>query len=236
MKQLMQPFTSFLLITVLCTCGPAQNKLCAQLRLTIDGGVAVANFDHKPVLPSSTQQIFGLTDGQSATLEPLESGYVGIAMAHHPQGKPWGWSTRLQFMKRGYRFVISGDPSNSDTSLAHSYTSFIDGMAQITTTISGRLSINAGPYLSLALREERLSGPPRNRPGTGTDYGLNAGLSYRFGRIGVTVNYQQSLRQYLTIEVDEAFITASGLSDYVAIQRKLHISALRIGLEYAIWE
>lgn len=140
-----------LALTLLCTCGLAQTTLSAQLRLTIDGGIAIANFDQKPILPASTRIVFGLSDGQTESFEPLESGFIGLGMAHQPWDKNWGWSTRLQFMKRGYLYMIEADPGvpTSRGRRVHSYTSFIDGMAQLTRTVAGKLRVNAGPYFSV---------------------------------------------------------------------------------------
>lgn len=216
--------------------------ISAQLRLTVDGGFAVASFNKKPVLPASTQAIFGLADDQTYRIEPVESGYVALGMAHQRSVDSWGWSTRLQYMKRGYIFLLDPSPTGSPRSgsPAQSYVSFIDLMAQATKTIFGKIQVNAGPYLSFAFHDLKnptlnLNGPD-TVPYTKTDYGINAGISYPFGRLSVTADYQLGLRRHNTASLNEAYIRASGISSATVLTTNPRISALRLGLEYAIWE
>ncbi len=220
----------------------APHALSAQLRLTVDGGITVASFNEKPVLPSSTPAIFGLTDEQTYEIEPLESGYLGLGLAHQRSISSWGWSTRLQYMKRGYRFVIDSAPIGSSRSgvPAQSYVSFIDLMAQATRTLFGKIRINAGPYLSFAFHDRKyptlnLNGPD-TVPYTRTDYGVNAGVSYPFGRLSITANYQLGLRRHDFTSLNEAYIMASGTSTAVVLKKNPRISAVRVGLAYDIWE
>jgi hypothetical protein len=231
-----------LLFTLVCTCGPASSSLSAQLQLTVDGGFAIATFDKNPVLPAETRAVFELDDNDTEKIEPLEGGYVGLGLAYQPIDKAWGWSTRLQYMKRGYRYRVERNTPTSFQRInrAFSYTTFIDLMAQATTRISGKLKLNAGPYFSMATNDYksfRLNlNDPDNAPNTRTDFGINAGLSYPFGRLSIMVNYQQSLRRYDFTSLNEAYIQASGLADAVVLDKTPRISALRLGLAYAIWE
>jgi hypothetical protein len=213
--------------------------LSAQLRLTIDGGISIGSFDQKPVLPASILSAFGLNNSFTEKIAPLGSNYVGLGMAHYPSGKVWGWSARLQYTQRGYRYVIESASSSRDTR-SHSYTSFIDGMAQLTRTVAGKLRINAGPYFSLAVRDNKYPGlnlnGPDYSPSTPVDYGFNAGISYPFERLSITVNYQRSLLRYSFAALDTAFNNANGSSNAVVIAETPRIGAIRLGLEFAIWE
>ena len=75
---------------LLLACIFLPGTISAQLRLTLEGGIAVADFDREPLLPAATRTVFGLADSQTEHFDPLESGYIGLGMAHHPADKPWG--------------------------------------------------------------------------------------------------------------------------------------------------
>ena len=233
----------FLLAAILLLAlGIVSHSLSAQLRLTIGGGFAAATFDKNPVLPADTRVVFELDDDDTEKIDPLEGGYIGLGLAYQPLEKAWGWSTRLQYMKRGYRYKVeSSNPASfQGANRAYSYTTFIDLMAQATTCIDKKLRLNVGPFVSLAIYDYKnsqfnLNGPDTS-PDTRTDYGINAGLRYPFGRLSITANYQQSLRRYNFSSLNAAYSNASGLSDAIVFNKTPRISVLRLGLEYAIWE
>ncbi|MFK8164278.1 MAG: outer membrane beta-barrel protein [Lewinella sp.] len=233
----------FLLVTTfLLVFGISSHALSAQLRLTVDGGFAFATFNKKPVLPADTRVAFVLDADDNENIDPLEGGYVALGLAHQPSNKAWGWSTRLQYMKRGYRYQIERNSPNSFQAIdrAYSYTSFIDLFVLATTSINGKLRLNTGPFISLAISDNKVPfynlNDPETSPDTRTDYGINAGLRYPFGRLSITANYQLSLRRYSFSSLNNAYSFAAGQPGLIALEKTPQISALRLGLEYAIWE
>lgn len=233
-------FRTLLLLTFLCTCGPAFSQVAkpvtdpkeisvSRLQLSVDAGVGYARFNDRPeiVFPTPSAAIMPNVTGEKLRATAGES--IGINLDYFPAKKPLGVQIRLQYLTRGYDHVYVSKSERATTFMDNylAEVHFLDFMPGINYRIGTNFRVSGGPYVSAALGESE--NPLRSeRILNRSDYGAHFGARYGVGRLYARVKYQHSFRDF----------SLASFPDYnngtSAPEKTSPISLINVGIGYQL--
>ena len=162
----------------------------AQLNLKAGVNLANQSFDYDGLSPETSSKVAFLVGANYAA-------NLSESIALRPG---------IQFTLKGSKVDFGGDES----SISFSY---IEVPVDLVYKISD-FSIHAGPYLGL-LMSAKANDEDVKDDVTSTDFGLNFGLGYNIGKIGVGLNYGLGFSNLNNDETDDANVKNKVISVYV---------------------
>jgi hypothetical protein len=216
---------SLLLITLFCTCGPAQVR--AQFTYSVSTGYIFGTFNQQPELIGAMDII-----GQDGHFKAINSVTVGLEINYAPANKAFSGGLQVSYSRRGHEHLVK----RADGELEHgfSFPSHIDylDIAPRLTYRPGRLfSASIGPYFSLG--RKFVDNPfliEFKRRTNSHDYGVIVGGRLHFGRLFVYTAYQRSMRDYDFTSIPSSQPSGTLLST----EQPFSISTLQVGIGYTI--
>lgn len=184
-----------LLLSLLLCCSFA----VAQVTLSADVGIGYGMMNHAPGIVERTDFFRSVEDAQDEYLRPSGGESMAINLGYDRPGKKLGYRLRVQGLRRGYQHVVRATFPQG-TFFQDNFSSeatFIDVQPQVQITLTERLRLLAGPYVSVSVSETRNPLRPEGQLILHReDFGATLGFQFAWKRFYVHGQYQHSLRPF----------------------------------------